>query len=78
MATMPIASPAPVLPPCDISKRYVRICERRDNGFVLFEFSIGWPELVVELMMTQPDFDVFCAANRVIMLPPADSHPETP
>ncbi len=65
---------AAALPPCDINKRYVRICERRD-GFVMFEFSIGWEELVVELMLPPQAFDAFCAANRVVMLQPRRQTP---
>jgi len=48
------------LPRCDVSQRSVRILRTRGNGFVEFEFSIGWPELMVELTLTQPDFDAFC------------------
>jgi len=67
MAIAPRAEQAAALPPCDINKRYVRICEQRD-GFVMFEFSIGWEELMVELMLPPQAFDAFCAANRVVML----------
>lgn len=60
---------ANVLPPCDITKRYVRILKQQDD-FVMFEFSIAWEELVVELMLPPAAFAAFCAANSVIMLPP--------
>lgn len=52
-------------PQCDVSQRFVRVLKRRDNGFVEFEFSIGWPELAVELMLPRPAFDAFCQAHRV-------------
>ncbi len=71
MAVAPQAQQAIVLPPCDISKRYVRIDKRQDD-FVTFEFSIGWKELVVELMLPPQAFEAFCAANKVVMLPPHD------
>ena len=32
---------------CDVSRKFVRVLKRRDNGFIEFEFSIGWPELAV-------------------------------
>jgi len=45
------------LPRVDVNKRSVRILRTRDNGFVEFEFSVGWPELMVELMLREPDFN---------------------
>ena len=55
----------PELPTCDSSRKFVRVTERRDDGLVAFEFSIGWPELAVELMLPAPAFEAFCANNRV-------------
>lgn len=55
---------------CDLSRRYVRVLRRRDNGFVEFEFSVGWPELAVELMLPAPAFEAFCADHRVQRLDP--------
>ena len=54
-----------LLPACDNSLRYVRVLERRADGLVSFEFSIGWPELAVELMLPAAAFEAFCANNRV-------------
>ena len=53
------------LPAVDTSLRFVRVLEFRADGLVSFEFSIGWPELAVELMLPVPAFEVFCANNRV-------------
>lgn len=53
-------------PPLDIKKRYVRVLERRPDGLVSFEFSIGWPELAVELMLPSDAFDGFCRQHQVI------------
>ena len=53
------------LPAVDTSLRFVRVLERRADGLVSFEFSIGWPELAVELMLPGPAFEAFCANNRV-------------
>ena len=53
------------LPAVDTSLRFVRVIERRADGLVAFEFSIGWPELAVELMLPAPAFEAFCANNRV-------------
>jgi len=56
------------LPRVDVSKRSVRILRTRDNGFIEFEFSVGWPELMVELMLTRPDFEDFCQQQRAEVL----------
>lgn len=53
-------------PPLDPKKRFVRVMERRADGLVSFEFSIGWPELAVELMLPAAAFDEFCTNNQVI------------
>lgn len=63
---MPATDPLmEALPNVDLTRKSVRVLERRDNGFVLFEFSLGWPELAAELMLTQADFAAFCAAQGV-------------
>lgn len=57
----------------DAGRRYVRICKRRPDGFIEFEFSIGDPELAVELMLPEVAFHEFCLTNEVIVLdPPAE------
>lgn len=53
------------LPPCDTTRRFVRVTEARADGLVAFEFAIGWPELSVELLLPAPAFEEFCAANKV-------------
>lgn len=62
------ATAATDLPPCDTSRRFVRLLERRADGLVSFEFAIGWPELSVELLLPVAAFDEFCARNAVILL----------
>ena len=57
----------------DANRRYVRVCERRADGFVEFEFAIGDPALCVELMLKAGDFHTFCLANDVIVLAEADT-----
>jgi phenol hydroxylase P0 protein len=63
---------APAKPPdeliCDTRLKYVRILSERDNGLVVFEFAIGWPDLSVELAMPRPAFEEFCAAHEVQLL----------
>ncbi|AOW14464.1 phenol hydroxylase [Hydrogenophaga crassostreae] len=53
-------------PSLDLKKRYVRLLERRPDGLVSFEFSIGWPELAVELMLPDAAFEEFCDKHQVI------------
>lgn len=55
----------------DPTRRYVRVCEQRPDGFIEFEFAIGDPALCVELMLQEAAFHEFCLANAVIVLDPA-------
>ena len=50
---------------CDTSLKFVRVIEERADGLVAFEFSIGWPELAVELLLPAQAFEEFCATHRV-------------
>jgi phenol hydroxylase P0 protein len=79
----PSGSPV-TAPACDYSLKYVRVTEERADGLVAFDFSIGWPELSVELMLPRAAFEEFCATNRVTRLaaptedaPPVDNSKET-
>lgn len=55
--------------PCfDISQRYVRLNQRRSDGFVEFEFAMGDPTLCVELIMQEADYQAFCRSNDVIFI----------
>ncbi|BCX52410.1 MULTISPECIES: phenol hydroxylase subunit [Comamonas] len=56
------------LPACDLTRRSVRVLQKRANGFVDFEFSVGWPELSVELAMTEADFEAFCQVQKARLL----------
>jgi phenol hydroxylase P0 protein len=52
----------------DTSRKFVRVIETKANGFVEFEFSVGEPEMSVELILKRQAFEEFCAANQVIFL----------
>jgi phenol hydroxylase P0 protein len=52
-------------PARDAFPKFVRVIEERADGLVAFEFSIGWPELAVELLLPAPAFADFCATQRV-------------
>jgi phenol hydroxylase P0 protein len=52
----------------DVTRRYVRVRQRRDDGYVEFDFSIGDPGLSVELVMAVPAYESFCAANHAVHL----------
>lgn len=56
----------------DTAKRYVRLVERRSDGFVEFHFSIGDPSLFVEMLLGADAYDEFCALNAVEVLPPVE------
>ncbi len=53
----------------DIAKRYVRVIQRRADGFIEFHFAIGHTEYFAELMLKEKDFHIFCAENKVEFLP---------
>ena len=54
--------------PFDVTRRYVRLKARRDDGFVEFEFSIGDPRICVELVMRERDYRAFCNTHGVVRL----------
>jgi len=45
--------------------RYVRVRSGPDDAFVEFDFSIGYPELFVELVLPHPAFKQFCESHQV-------------
>jgi phenol hydroxylase P0 protein len=49
-------------------RRYVRVTER-DERWVEFEFSIGDPEIFVELVMAPAQFRQFCIDQSADQLP---------
>ena len=56
--------------PLDATRRFVRPCGQRADGFIEFEFAIAEPEIFVELILTREAFEEFCTANAVTVLPP--------
>jgi phenol hydroxylase P0 protein len=50
---------------------FVRLRERRSDGFVVFDFAMGDPELSVELILPEAAYDEFCQTHRVRWLSPA-------
>lgn len=60
-----LASQPLELPAVDTGLRFVRVTEQRSDGLIAFEFAIGWPDLAVELLLPEPAFAEFCAANKV-------------
>ena len=51
-----------------LARRYVRITDRQPNGIVAFEFSVGWPDMSVELALPEEMFNEFCSKNKVEFL----------
>lgn len=56
----------------DPRRRFVRVTGSNRLGFIEFEFSIGSPELCVELMLPPAAFEEFCAAQAALRLGPAE------
>ena len=52
----------------DVARRYVRFRALREDGYVLFDFAIGEPELAVELMLPLSAYQDFCRRNGVTYL----------
>jgi len=48
----------------------VRITGIRNNNLIEFDFSIGEPEMYVELVLPFAAFQTFCAHNQVQYLTP--------
>lgn len=55
-------------PQLDVSRKFVRVVERRPDGLVEFEFAIADPALFVEMLLPAAAFEEFCATNQVSFL----------
>ncbi len=53
----------------DPNRRFVRVLGERE-GFVEFEFAMGEPELMAELVMPRAAFETFCRVQQVEFLAP--------
>lgn len=51
----------------DQTPRFVRITGER-GGMVEFEYSVGDPQLVLELLLPPAAFEDFCAANNATLI----------
>ncbi len=49
--------------------RYVRVTGVRRDQFVEFQFSLGGPDLSLDLVLPYPAFQAFCADNGAAILP---------
>ncbi len=56
------AAPAPRW---DDLGRYVHVTSRARSGYVEFNFSIGDPQLYIEMILPLAAFDAFCAEHQV-------------
>ncbi|MDD2988376.1 MAG: phenol hydroxylase subunit [Zoogloea sp.] len=61
----------------DVTRKFVRVTGEREGGLIEFEFSVGDPELVVELIMPRAAFAAFCADNRVTLLEAASARSDS-
>ena len=52
----------------DLSKKFVRVTQLREDGFVEFDFAIGEVDVYVEMILPAKAFDEFCALNKVVFL----------
>lgn len=54
----------------DMTKRFVRVINTLPGGLIEFEFSIGDPDVCVELVMPQTAFENFCQKQQAEIAPP--------
>ena len=59
-------------PAVDLNQKFVRLIERRLDGFVEFEFAIGDPELFAEMLLPSDAYESFCQSNHVVFLDPRE------
>lgn len=52
----------------DTSKRYVLVRNVRDDGYIEFDFSLGEPEIFLEMILSTSAFNEFCQDNEVIRI----------
>ena len=52
----------------DPQKRFVRFIEKREDGFVLFEFAVGEPEIFAEMILKAEDYEIFCKEQGVVIM----------
>jgi phenol hydroxylase P0 protein len=52
----------------DPTRKFVRVTGINRRGFVEFEFSVGIPELCVELMLPRAAFEEFCVDQKAVRL----------
>jgi len=49
----------------DPSARFIRVIQTRCDGLVAFEFAVGEPQLFVEMLLPQAQFEEFCERQGV-------------
>lgn len=65
---MSASAASPADEPVDVRRCFAKVLKRHANGLVLFEFSIAWRDLTVELVLPEAAFDEFCARNAVSLV----------
>jgi len=57
----------------DAPRHYVRVTRADHHGFIEFQFSIGSPELYLEMTLPPAAFAEFCAHHQVLHLTAAQA-----
>lgn len=63
------------MPEVNPNKRWVRVQQETENGFVEFEFFVADKDLYVDLVLPAAAFREFCSNNRVRFLDPGIEPP---
>ncbi len=56
-----------------LTHKYVKVLPEATPDMVVFEFSIGWHDLAVELALPPKQFSEFCATHQVERVPDGPS-----
>ena len=52
----------------DTNKRWVRVLNKTENGFIVFEFFVTDADLYVELILPEAAYQEFCITNHVTFI----------
>lgn len=63
--------PTPRAESFDPNRKFVRVTGIHARGFVEFQFSIGEPQLFVEMLLPRAEFEQFCRDQQVQPAPDA-------
>lgn len=52
----------------DLTLKYVRVTDKRADGFIEFDYCLGEKDMVLEMILTEEAFEDFCRTEQVTFL----------